>query len=207
MSKPSQRLLSLECSYRVHVCLFPDVCISHMIQSRLSSCPQQHAYFSCVQFPLLLSNCPIFCSVHHVPKKEPFIAVLYTLSFNFVGMFMSHITPIVSLQFDHTILFWYLVNNYVFLPWKDNAVVNAMILLGMTVQWLDRMTFDREVLGSNPTGTASELWATLFTWLCQCLSEVTLKAVGPFYLVSMPWEVKYPTQGGKCVTWSGLHHS
>ena len=27
----------------------------------------------------------------------------------------------------------------------------------------------------------------------QCLSEETLKAVGPFYLVSMPGEVKYPT--------------
>ena len=32
-----------------------------------------------------------------------------------------------------------------------------------------------------------------FTPLCQCLSEETLKAVGPFYLVSMPGEVKYPT--------------
>ena len=29
----------------------------------------------------------------------------------------------------------------------------------------------------------------------QCLLEETLKAVGPFYLVSMPGEVKDPTQG------------
>ena len=28
-----------------------------------------------------------------------------------------------------------------------------------------------------------------------CLSDETLKAVGPFYLVSMPGEVKYLTQG------------
>ena len=28
-----------------------------------------------------------------------------------------------------------------------------------------------------------------------CLSDETLKAVGPFYLVSMSGEVKYPTQG------------
>ena len=28
-----------------------------------------------------------------------------------------------------------------------------------------------------------------------CLSDETLKAVGPFYLVSMPGEVKDPTQG------------
>ena len=31
------------------------------------------------------------------------------------------------------------------------------------------------------------------TLLCQCLSDETLKAVGPFYLVSMPGEVKDPT--------------
>ena len=29
----------------------------------------------------------------------------------------------------------------------------------------------------------------------RCLSDETLKAVGPFYLVSMPGEVKDPTQG------------
>ena len=28
-----------------------------------------------------------------------------------------------------------------------------------------------------------------------CLSDETVKAVGPFYLVSMSGEVKYPTQG------------
>ena len=32
-----------------------------------------------------------------------------------------------------------------------------------------------------------------FTPLCQCLLEETLKAVGPFYLVSMPGDVKDPT--------------
>ena len=32
-----------------------------------------------------------------------------------------------------------------------------------------------------------------FTPLCQCLSEETLKAVGPVYLVSMPGEVNDPT--------------
>ena len=31
-----------------------------------------------------------------------------------------------------------------------------------------------------------------------CISGETLKAVGPFYMVSMPREVKYPTQGGMC---------
>ena len=31
--------------------------------------------------------------------------------------------------------------------------------------------------------------------ICLCLSEETLKAGGPFYLVSMPREVKDPTHG------------
>ena len=39
-----------------------------------------------------------------------------------------------------------------------------------------------------------------FTPRCQCLSEETLKSVGPFYLVSMPGEVKYSTSPHwKCV--------
>ena len=47
-----------------------------------------------------------------------------------------------------------------------------------------------------------------FTPLCQCLSEETLKAVDPFYLVSMPGEVKDSTSlHWKCVTCRGLHHS
>ena len=53
----------------------------------------------------------------------------------------------------------------------------------------------------------------LKTWLStleivylMCLSDETLKAVGPFYLVSMPGEVKDPTSlHWKCVSCRGLH--
>ena len=39
-----------------------------------------------------------------------------------------------------------------------------------------------------------------------CLSDETLTPVGPFYLVSMPGEVKDPTSmHWKCVTCRGLH--
>ena len=49
----------------------------------------------------------------------------------------------------------------------------------------------------------SETLAISFTTLCQCLeSEDTLKAIDPFYLVSMPGEVK---GRGQCVTCRGLH--
>ena len=38
-------------------------------------------------------------------------------------------------------------------------------------------------------------WLSTLETVHLCLSDETLKAVGPFYLVSMPGEVKYPTQG------------
>ena len=49
--------------------------------------------------------------------------------------------------------------------------------------------------GSNPTAEKLSFGtlAIPFTLLCQCFSEETLKAVGPFYLVCMPGEVKDPT--------------
>ena len=59
------------------------------------------------------------------------------------------------------------------------------------------------VQGSNPIAATYSL---PFTPLCQCLSEEALKAVGPFYLVAMSREVKYPTSlHWKCVT-CGLPH-
>ena len=54
----------------------------------------------------------------------------------------------------------------------------------------------RTVDGSSPTSVKTFLFGTLaipFTSLCQCLSDETVKVVGPFYLVSMPGEVKDPT--------------
>ena len=68
---------------------------------------------------------------------------------------------------------------------------------GRVAQWIERATDTRMVAGSNP---AEAVWE-----LCQCLSEETLKAVGPFYMVFMPGEVKYPTSlHWKCVTCRGL---
>ena len=37
-------------------------------------------------------------------------------------------------------------------------------------------------------------FANFVSPLCQCLSQETLKSIGPFYLVSMPEEVDDPTQ-------------
>ena len=56
------------------------------------------------------------------------------------------------------------------------------------VEWVRESTGDRTVHGSSPTSLKSVLFGTLaipFTPLCQCLSDETVKAVGPFYLVSM----------------------
>ena len=71
--------------------------------------------------------------------------------------------------------------------------------INAVAEWIRALawTGDRVVLAGlreSPCGNfTSELWQIPFTPLCQCLSEETLKAVGPFYLVSMPGEVKDPT--------------
>ena len=62
----------------------------------------------------------------------------------------------------------------------------------------ERRTFRSKGPGFKTTCGRFKTWANLFTPLCSCLSEETLKAVGPFYLVSMPGEVKDPTQGVTC---------
>ena len=46
--------------------------------------------------------------------------------------------------------------------------------------------------GSNAAGGTLSI---PFTPFCQCVLEETLNAVSPFYLASMPGEVKYPTPG------------
>ena len=77
---------------------------------------------------------------------------------------------------------------------------------------LEHRTGDRVVLAGFESRCGNLIrfgnLATSFVPLCQCLSEETLKAVGPFYLVSMPGEVKDPTSPHwKCVSCrGGLHH-
>ena len=69
---------------------------------------------------------------------------------------------------------------------------------GAVAEWVRALacTGDRTVLAGFESHCGKLRFGTLaipFTPLCQCLSEETLKAVGPFYLVSMPGEVKDPT--------------
>ena len=69
-------------------------------------------------------------------------------------------------------------------------------------EWVRRSTGDRTFDGSSPTSVNTFLFGKNFSLrnfgnfdypACQCLSDETVKAVGPFYLVSMPGEVKDPT--------------
>ena len=71
---------------------------------------------------------------------------------------------------------------------------------------MERRTVNRGDGGSIPPTTILKLRQFRSPHICLCLSEDTLKAGGPFYLVSMPGEVKSHT-GGKCVTCSGLTNS
>ena len=54
-----------------------------------------------------------------------------------------------------------------------------------------RRTVNREDGGSIPPTAVSKFRSP---HICLCLSEEILKAGGPFYLMSMPGEVKHPTQ-------------
>ena len=77
-----------------------------------------------------------------------------------------------------------------------HVCVNVVHSVGVIAEWVRVSTGDRTVDGSTPTSVKTVLFGTLanpFTPLCQCLSDETVKAVGPFYLVSMPGEVKDPT--------------
>ena len=82
---------------------------------RFSPCPPQHAHFICAQFPLLLLSTEHSASY----TMAGFIALLYILSFNCVGMFLSHTTPVVSLHFDQAI-FTLLLTSFSALPLASN---------------------------------------------------------------------------------------
>ena len=69
---------------------------------------------------------------------------------------------------------------------ESNLIVHYR---GMVCQWLEHAG-GREF---ESHWCRFETWAISSTPLCQCLSEDTLKAVGTFYLVSIPGEVKDPS--------------
>ena len=58
---------------------------------------------------------------------------------------------------------------------------------------VERRTVNRVDGGSIPPIAVSKLSQFCSRDICLCLSEETLKVGGPFYLVSMPGEVKDPT--------------
>ena len=56
-------------------------------------------------------------------------------------------------------------------------------------------TVNRGDGGSIPHAAISKLRQFCLLHICLCLLEETLKAGGPFYLVSRPGEVNDPTRG------------
>ena len=59
---------------------------------------------------------------------------------------------------------------------------------------VERRTVNRGDAGTIPPTAVSKLRQFCSPHICLCLSEETLKAGGPFYLVSKPEKVKDPTQ-------------
>jgi len=69
------------------------------------------------------------------------------------------------------------------------------LLVGSGGRVVECWTVNRGDGGSIPPTAVSKLTQFRSPHICLCLSEETLKAGGPFYVVSMPGEVKDPTQG------------
>ena len=69
------------------------------------------------------------------------------------------------------------------------------LIEGSVGRTVERQTVNRGDGGLIPPTAVLKLRQFHSPHICLCLSEEPLKAGGPFYLVSMPREVKYPTQG------------
>ena len=72
-------------------------------------------------------------------------------------------------------------------------VLDYHMVVGSGGRAVERRTVNRRDGGSIPPTAVSKLRRFCPPHICLCLSEETLKARGPFYLVSMPGEVKDPT--------------
>ena len=70
----------------------------------------------------------------------------------------------------------------------------TQLLVGSSGCAVERLTINRGDGGSIPPTVVSKLRQFRSPHICPYLSQETLKAGGPFYLVSIPAEVKDPTQ-------------
>ena len=71
----------------------------------------------------------------------------------------------------------------------------AVVAVGSGRRAVECRTVNQGDGGSIPPVAVSKLGQFRSPHICLCLSEETLKAGSPFYLVSMPVDVKDPTQG------------
>ena len=80
------------------------------------------------------------------------------------------------------------------LTWNDpNITLRGSLMVSTTACHAGGRKFAPQT--GNMTLLGVKNWLSTLETKFLCLSEETLKAVGPFYLVSMPGEVKDPTQG------------
>ena len=86
----------------------------------------------------------------------------------------------------------------------------VLALWGAVAGWLASRTIDPRVVSSNPGRSVTcgcVPGQNTLPLIARVFSDRTLKIVGPFYLVSMPGEVKDPTRVINNVTRSGLTNS
>ena len=76
-----------------------------------------------------------------------------------------------------------------------SGTTTILTMLGSSGRAVEHRTVNRGDGGSIPPATISNLRQFHSPHICLCLSEETLKAGIPFFLVFMVGEVKDPTQG------------
>ena len=93
----------------------------------------------------------------------------------------------------------------VLLLFAKPMIISCYLTVPLTgARWLSGYTAGLATDGSwvriLPAALRFVTLAIPFTSLCQRISEGTLNAVGPFYLASVPGEVKYPTMYNPSLT-------
>ena len=90
------------------------------------------------------------------------------------------------------------MGNSVSMGWKSDRHTNRSkwrkTYVGSGGRAVERRTVYQGDSGSIPPAAVSKIRQFRSPYICLCLSEETLKAGGPFYLMYMPGEVKDPTQ-------------
>ena len=138
-----------------------------------------------------------FAPIHVVPEGMP----VHTVGFGMRGIMLNR-PP----TYEVSARWCCVVRCCIYCPVCCLNLSGHSLHVGSGDHAVERQTVNQWDGGSIRPVTVSKLRQFCLPHICLCPSEDTLKASDPFFLVSMPGEVKNPTWG-KCVTCSELTNS